>query len=858
MPQPATGRRDLPEMADDRFVIKAKLGGGGMGEVFLADDRLLKRRVALKVIRPEHWHDANFHGRLLREAERASQLNDEHIARVYDVVEHNGRLCLIMEYVQGETLRAKVRDPLATEEFFSIAEQCLAAIAAAHQQGILHCDLKPDNVMITPAGVVKILDFGLSRRLCLAKEETRDTVDLQTTPAGGTLAYMAPEVLLGDPPDQRADIFSIGVMLYEALTGKHPFRGENGALGMEGILRERPRPISGPVLAGLDTVLFRMLAKDPSQRYQTCADVLVDLRAVHAGRAPAQRSVRREQQPRIVISLAAMVVLGLLLLSWPPARPPNVPPAQPRLLAVLPFQPADQNDGNNLALANGLTATLTARLGELAEHTHVQIVPATERRGQKAFSTQDALALLGANLALEGSLQRSGHALRVTYSLVDTASQRQVHSGVITEENADIFELQNHVIGEVLNSLDIATATEDLRRTKSRGTTKPQAYDAYVRGYGYLHVYDRAESLDNAIAAFQASLVVDPRFALAWAGLGQAYLQKLARTPDDVARAKEACTQAIELDQAVPDGEICLGMLLNRTGEYEQAAQHLERAVKLDPDRDEGFRELAESYDRLKRPADAEACLKTAINLRPQYWAGHKRLGKFYYDHGRSEEAIEKFKDVVRLAPGNFSNYSNLGGLYVNQGRYGEATPVLEKSIGIRRTDRALSNLAVAYFYQGKYQEAARTYEEALQMSSKEYKIFGNLAEAYAQLPGQQQQSNLRYGQALGLAERDLSVNRNDAEALSYAALYAARLGQRTKAELYRQRSLALSSGEVQVRENSALVLAQFRQDKLALAELRQAVSEGLLAPQITGNPAWQRFTSYPEFKAIIAGANAK
>src|SRR5260370_39223652 len=216
MSQTAIAMHDLARSNAGRFVIKARLGSGGMGEVFLAEDRVLKRRVAMKAVRRGHSQDTNFRHRLLKEAERASQLNDEHIARIHDIAEHDGRVFLIMEYVEGQTLRAKLREPLATEEFFSIAEQCLEGLAAAHRRGILHCDLKPENLIITPTGLVKLLDFGFARRV--ASEETRDTLALSTPTLGGTLAYMAPEGLLGKAPDQRADIFSIGVGFYEALT----------------------------------------------------------------------------------------------------------------------------------------------------------------------------------------------------------------------------------------------------------------------------------------------------------------------------------------------------------------------------------------------------------------------------------------------------------------------------------------------------------------------------------------------------------------------------------------------------------------------------------------------------------------
>src|SRR5260370_28976434 len=218
---PIAGKPDHIESGAQRFVIHAKLGSGGIGEVFLAEDRVLKRQVAMKAIRREHSQDRDSCERLLQEAERASQLADEHIASIYDVVEHDGRVVVIMEYVDGETLRTRIREPLTTEQGLNIGEQCLAGLATAHNHGVLHCDLKPENLMITRDGLVKILDFGFARPA--ESESTKDSVDL-TCPGslptiGGTPAYMAPEVVLGRMPDKRSDLFSLGAVLDEAVAG---------------------------------------------------------------------------------------------------------------------------------------------------------------------------------------------------------------------------------------------------------------------------------------------------------------------------------------------------------------------------------------------------------------------------------------------------------------------------------------------------------------------------------------------------------------------------------------------------------------------------------------------------------------
>jgi tetratricopeptide (TPR) repeat protein/TolB-like protein/tRNA A-37 threonylcarbamoyl transferase component Bud32 len=847
----------------DRFVIQAKLGSGAMGEVFLAEDRLLKRRVALKVIRLDRGDDAAFRHRMQKEAERASQLNDPHIAAIYDLIEQDGRLFLVMEYVEGQTLRERLREPLTTAEFFSIAEQCLAGVAAAHQHGIVHCDLKPENLMVTPEGMIKILDFGFAQ----PTPQAGATETLSCATLGGTPGYISPEVLLGGIPDERSDVFSLGVVLYEALAGRHPFRVDPATSTSGHALRCDPPPLPHSAPAGMNEVLALMLAKEPAQRYQSCTRVLVDIRTIHGGDGPAvekKRFTSRVWPPRLMWLAAAVTLIvliaqllrgSLMPMPWS-AVPVNASSPQ---LAVLPFETTAQ-DANSRAFAGGLTETLAAKLGEIADRYPLEIISAAEVRKQNVHDAKHARSLLGATLILEGSLQQSGNTVRIIYSMVDTRSLRQVHSGVITADNTNIFAVQDRVIAEVLKKLDIELAKEDRGRVEKHGTTQPEAYDYYLRGRGYLQDYDRLESLDNAIAEFQRSLRLDPRFALAHAGLGQAFLHKsaLAHSPESLEAANDDCRHSAQLDPSGPDAEICLGMLFNATGRYDAAAQHLENALKLDPTRDESYRELAIAYEGEKRLSDAESLLKKAVALRPHYWAAYKWLGRFYEAHGRYDEAAEQFKRVVDMASDSADGYSNLGAVYVEQGKYAEAIDALERSIRIQPTASALNNVGAVYFYQRRYADAARSYELATQLTPDDYRIFGNLGEAYAQMEGHEEAERKSYAQALKLAEQRLVANGNDGDALLQAALYAAMLGQNAKAEEYRKSGIALSGHDPEARFNSALVLAQMHQDGRALAELDRALAGGLPASEVTDNPAWRRFAANPRFAAVMAKARNK
>lgn len=856
MSHAGTGLGEHTVIANDRFVIRAKLGSGGMGEVYLAEDTLLKRSVAIKLIRREHDHDSAYEHRLRLEAERASQLNHPHIAAVYDLLEQAGRLCLVMEYVEGQTLRSKLRENISSEEFFAIAGQCLDAIAAAHRRGVLHCDLKPENIIVSPQGDLKVLDFGVAR----AFTDNHTIDELTTTSLGGTPGYMAPEVLLGAAPGRCSDIFSVGVIFYEMLSRQHPFRLDREAPLASGILRSGPPPLPKGVPEGIEPVILRMLAKDPEQRYQRCEDTLTDIRAVQSGKKPRlgeTRSLLNRFWMRGVF--AAILVVALLV----PTRYLRMPwqagqvQAAVRELAVLPFQPTAQDSGSR-AFALGLTETLAARLGEIADRYPVEVVPAAEVRAQSVSDARHARSLLGASLVLEGSFQQSGSTVRILYSLVDTRSLRQLHSGVITVESSDTFAVQDRVIEEVLKMLDIELAQSDRGLMGAHGTADPQAYDSYLRGRGYLQQYDRTESLQNAIAEFRHSLAADPQFGAAYAGLGQAYLHlySITHAPGSLSSATEACKSAAELNKGNPDGEICLGMLANASGKFETAAEHLEHALKLDSSRPDIYQQLAIAYEKDKRGADAELLLKREIALRPESYDGYQALGWFYSQHGRYDEAALQFKRVIEIAPDSIMGYSNLGATLVLQGNYSEAIDALERSIRIQPTAPALNNLGAVYFYLRKYPESASAYQRAARMTPDDYTVFGNLGEAYAQMPARQEESRQAYMQALRLARQRLQASPKDGDALLSAALFAASLGKSEEAEPYRRAGVKASGQNPETRFISAQVLARLHQDAKALAELERALHLGLPLSEVSGDPEWQRFSGDPKYQAMTIQKN--
>jgi serine/threonine protein kinase/tetratricopeptide (TPR) repeat protein len=849
-----------------RYTIRECLGVGGMGEVYRADDSVLKRSVALKRITPKASGDPVYRIRLLREAERASSISNQHVAAVYDVLEDDNELYLVMEYVEGENLRSLVKQPLDASQFFHFARQCAQALTAAHARGILHCDLKPENIMITPANEVKILDFGLAKKL-LHSELTEDSNPTTSTSTNisGTPSYMSPEILMEQAPDQRSDIFSMGVVFYEALTGVNPFRADTFVGTTDRILREAPpsiRKTNPTIPVALEQLVFKMIAKRPDDRYASAKELLDELELVeHGGRGPQVSAAHPWYRSRVAIAVALLVMIAVAIAigRWRTRSPLPNGVAQTRHLAVLPFRALD-NDPNAQAFSSGLTETLTTKLGSLSQRYALQVVPPGEIRSQHIASAEQARGSLGVNMVIEGSLQQSGNLMRINYNVVDAQTLRQLRAGTITAEANNVFSVEDQVIDSVLSSLDLELHSAEKTALTNRGTAEPAAYDFYLRGRGYLQEYEKPENVDSAIQVFTRALDRDPNYAFAYAGLGESYWHKYEITHNSewMPKATAACQKSVSLAIDAPVGYTCLGMVYNATGQYEQAIDQFQRALKLDPNNDDVYRGLAFAYEHVKRFDEAESIYRRAIAMRPQYASGYNWLGRFLHERGRYAEAIEVFRQSTELAPDSFRGYYNLGGAYTSAGKYNDAVAPLEKSISIRPTLGAFANLGTVYFYLGKYPQAAEAYEKAVQLDPQDSVGVGNLAEAYYWIPGQQKKAQATYQSAIALAEKSLKVNPRDLALVSEIGIYHAMLGETTEADEWTRRALQMDAADPDVLLNASLVAAHFGHDQSAIDYLRKAVVAGVAPETVLHSPTFNRLRSNPQFQSALHHTTGK
>ena len=881
MPQPApkaSNSRSLGDLSGTiagRFAVIARLGVGGMGEVYRANDIRLERAVALKRIAPRLQSDEDYRNRFLREARYASRLNHPCIGEIHDVFEVDDELLLVMEYVDGETLRQRFARPLNFAEFFDIAVQCADGLSAAHDQGIVHGDIKPENIMLRPNGHIKILDFGLAKELPrLDDEVTAETLG-NGTRSGGTLAYMAPEVLLEQPADHRTDIFSLGVVLYEALGGSHPFRSGGAFATANKILQQAPaqlHQLNPKVMPEQERIIAKMLAKDPAERYATAADLLVDLRlaqrdwanlasprqipAPAISRWPARTSNRtRTFAIAGVLSLAAVGALVGVVKHF--ARPAPISPSL-KNVAVLALNVVG-GSAEDKAFADGITDSLTAKLTQMTAAHSIQVISAADVRSKHISKAEDARKEYGAQLVLEGSVQHSGGMVRVIYALVDTTSHSQLNADTIDAPVTDPFGLQDRVAIGIAKMLDLELTSQERDTLQNHGTQIAVAYDLFLRGKGFLQSYDQPGSVDNAIHAFEQALSLDRNYSLAFAGLGSAYLKKYDAQKESgwIELAGKSCQKALDLDSQLAAGHVCLGTLRSQTGQDEAAVHEFQKALNAEPTSDEAYRGLGMAYQHLNRFTDAELTYRKAIEVRPQYWAGYSWLGGFYFRQARYAEAEDAFKKVAALIPDSFLGYSSLGAIYVQTGRYDEANQQLTRSISIRPTYSACSNFATLHYHQRKFAQAADEYEQALKLDSRDYRVWGNLGDAHYWTPGNRDAASSAYRKAITLVKEGLRVDPRDPYLLSNLAAYEAMVGERAASLDALQKALDVAPGDSEVRFRAAVVHNQFADTNATLGWLERAVSAGYSTAKVKDSPNFDALKSSPRYQHLFPGKNS-
>jgi serine/threonine protein kinase/Tfp pilus assembly protein PilF len=618
------------------YEILEKLGAGGMGTVYKARDLKLERTVALKFLPPDLTRDPEAKLRLLREARTASALQHRNICVVYDVDEtDDGRMFISMECIEGQTLNKRLAgDPLVVPEVLNIATQLVSGLAVAHETGIVHRDLKPANVMLMRDGTVKILDFGLA--------QSKTGVHL-STPALllGTAAYMSPEQARGEQVDHRTDIWSVGIMLYEMVTGRHPFRSEYEQATLYAIIHERHaavRSLRPDLPAALGKIIDRCLEKSPEKRFPHAGALLEDLRRGGSD----QRSSRDTGEKSI---------------------------------AVLPFADISPEKDNKY-FSDGLTEEIIAKLSRLQR---VKIVSQNSvmhyERGAK--TTQQIAAELRVQFLLEGSVRKHGSHLRITTQLIDAGQDTYLWAETYTGTTDQIFDIQEDVAGRIVKALKVRLTPDDKRSLKRRSTADTGAYQLYLKGRFFWSKRTR-EALETAIRYFEEAIEKDRQFAPAWVGIADTYLLFTdfvgteRREAYDKARA--ALRNALTLDDRLAEAHASRGLLaMLSEWDWKAAYEEFQLAIHLSPNYATAHHWYAEWLSMHGRASEAIAEISRAVELDPLSPAALKDRGMIYYYHREYDNASDQARTALEL-DGNFALANRLLSLvYLAQGKHAEA-----------------------------------------------------------------------------------------------------------------------------------------------------------------------------------------
>jgi serine/threonine-protein kinase len=845
-----------------RFRIVEELGAGGMGIVYRAHDTRLKRDVAIKVLNDSAFSNPVARQRFRSEALILSRLNHPNVECVYEFCSEEEIDFLVLEYVPGRTLSELSRSvPLQENEIISLGIQLARGLAAAHGQRVLHRDLKPGNLRVTPDNVLKILDFGLAQLLVHPEDDTVSDLPQAHGPLAGTPAYLSPEQLSGGEPDTRSDIYAAGMVLYELATGSKPFR-QSGQTLVDAILHTpppSPRLKNKEVSPELDAVIVKCLGKDPRQRYQSARELQIDLERIsidHHPSGPAlafrEQAVPQTKKRYVRMAAAAVVVLAVAgILGW---KYWGQKPLEQRIMAVLPMDTVGQ-DPATAALGLGLTETLTAKLAQASDSSAVQIVSPQDLRDQHVKTADDARREFGTDLVFESNLQRSGNIIRVNCYLVDSKTHRQIVTKSIESEITDPFGLQDKVVNATLDMLPKKVNPAERAKLATVQNTQPAAYEAYIRGRGYLQEYQKPESIDSAIREFQKAIAIDPKYALAYAGLGNAYwtsYDRLFKATDAAAQASNYCQHALTLEPELVEAHICMANVFTSTGKDDKAIEEFQKAVAANPQSDDALRGLAKAYKDTGNFPAAEAAYRQLISLRPSSWGGYQSMGLLYYRQARYAEAATMFRKAVEITPDNYHPYTTLGGIYIILGEYQKAIEVFQRSIDLRPNAVAYNNLGYTYYLMHRLPQAVNALQEAVNLNPNNWEFWGNLADAQYRIPWHRAEAKRNYQHTIEMISPRAQLDPKDARTLVYLGGFLAMQGKNQEALQDAQKAVRETPMDPEVLFRAAVVCNQVGKPEQALIYLKKAVEQRYSKPVIRDSPEFQILQGNAEFQALI------
>ncbi len=858
-----SGLFEAGEELGPRFVIESLLGEGGMGRVYKAYDRELDRFIALKVLLPDLANDPQIIQRFKHELLLASRISHKNILRIHDLSEADGVKFITMAFVDGEDLHniMKRERPLPLERALKFSRQLCDALDAAHAEGVVHRDFKPHNVLVAANDQVFVSDFGLATSF--------ETAKMGMTRSGafvGTPRYMSPEQVEGGKIDQRSDLYSLGLVMYEMVTGDVPFTGESTWQVMYQRVKEKPKDpktLKPDLPDWVARIVMHCLERDPALRYQTAREILAD---IDANRSPSLPHGVRFALPsgasRWLLAGGAGLVLGAtLFFAIPVTRhwvlrggagepvSPGLPPfSQGKFIAVLPFRVVGSDNSLNY-VADGLGEALSAKLFQLSDVRIASASAAAKANDQKTPLPRIAQDL-GVNYIIHGLVQGAGDKLRIVVNLENMVDNRLQWSQEFSGVTGDLLTLEDQIYGKLT---DVLQSKAQNASAAAHPTENVAAYDLYLRGRTALRNQQDPKNIQAAITLFDDAIKKDPGFALAYTGMADASLFMYREKKDRFwsEKALASAQQAERLNEKLPEVHFSLGTVYAAVGQTAQAISELKRALEIAPNSDEAYRRLGRAYAATGQKDEAIKALQKAVEINPYYWMNQSALGAAYIDFGNYDGAVKQFQMVTQLEPQNAAGYDNLGSVYSRMGRYEESVTAYQKALAIQPYAATYSNLGTSFFYLKRYQESVQMFQKAAEMSPGEETIVGNLADAY-RWAGDKNKANATYDQAIALAYKQLQVNPRDSNALGHMALYHAKKGDTAQAQDFIRRARSVDPSDIYLIYTVAVVETNANNPAAAIEALRSALQKGFATADVESDPEFTPLRTRPDYQALL------